>query len=117
MSAKVTAALASLILLGCALAGCGTNGTRLSRTTSNVSICGVLARALDGTVSPQELAGPTFESATPLPRQLRDDIAEYVAAAATGAGHSSRARKAAQQAESACRSIQAPVARAYGGSG
>jgi hypothetical protein len=114
MSTKITAALAALILLGCALAGCG---TKLSRTTSNLSICGVLAKTLDGTASPQELAGPTFESDTPVSKQLREDIAQYVAAAATGAGHSARAQKAARQAESACRSIQAPVARGYGGPG
>jgi hypothetical protein len=114
MNAKVTAALAALVLLACGLAGCG---SKMPRTTSNVSICRVLASALDGATSPQELAGPTFETDAGLSRQLREDIGQYVAEAATGHGNSASAKQAAQKAETACRSIQAPVARAYGGSG
>jgi hypothetical protein len=114
MNAKLTAALAAVVLLGCGLAGCG---SKMPRTTSNVSICGVLARTLDGAASPQELAGPTFETDAGLSKQLRADIGQYVAEAATGHGSSASAKQAAQQAETACRSIRAPVARAYGGSG
>lgn len=114
MNVKIAAALAGLALLGGGLAGCA---SKLPRTTSNVSICAVLARTLDGTASPQELAGPTFESAAPPSSKLRQDIAQYVADAATGASKSPGARQAARKAEDACRSIRAPVARAYGGSG
>jgi len=105
----------AVMLLTCCLTACG-GGTALPRTSANVAACTELAKALDGTSALPELAGLAFESDLPMSQQLRQDIATYIADLAPG-GDSGSAHQAASRAESDCRSINAPVARVYGGSG
>lgn len=104
-----------MILLGCCLVACG-GGPALPRTSANVAACAALAKALDGKSALPDLAGLAFESNTPMSDRLRQDIATYVADLAPG-GDSGNAHQDASRAESDCSSINAPVAKAYGGSG
>jgi hypothetical protein len=94
------------------LAGCGggAGGGGLPRTSANVAICTALARVLARKGDVHLLAGLAFESSAPVSHQLRQDIAGYVARAAT---HASGALQAAAKAEADCASISAPVAPGY----
>jgi len=83
----------------------------MPRTSANVAICTALARVLESKTDVHLLAGLAFESRAPVSRQLRQDIASYVAVAARG---DSDARQAAARAEIDCVSIDAPVARGFG---
>ncbi|HEX5188280.1 MAG TPA: hypothetical protein VFW16_01975 [Streptosporangiaceae bacterium] len=104
------AVLAGLLASG-GLAGCsGGAGGGLPRTSANVAICTAPARVLERKGDVHLLAGLAFESGAPVSHPLRQDIAGYVARAAT---HSSGARQAAAKAESDCASISAPVAPGF----
>src|SRR5207244_3972032 len=107
-SRPVMAGLAALIT-SAALAGCGGGG--LPRTSANVAICTTLARVLESKTDVHLLAGLAFESNAPVSKQLRHDIASYVALAARGDGD---ARLVAGRAEIDCASIDAPVAPGFG---
>jgi len=106
-SRSVRAGLAALIT-SAALAGCGGG---LPRTSANVAICTTLARVLESKTDIHLLAGLAFESNAPVSRQLRQDIASYVALAARA---DSDARHVAGRAEIDCASIDAPVAPGFG---
>ena len=111
----IATAPAAVMLLACCLAGCG-GGPALPRTSANVAACAALAKALDGKSALADLAGLAFESNTPMSDRLRQDIANYVADLAPG-GDSGSAHQDASRAESDCGSINAPVAKTYGGTG
>ncbi len=105
------AVLAGLLACG-GLASCGGGGGNggLPHTSANEAICATLARVLESKADVHVLAGLAFESNAPVSHQLRQDIASYVARAAT---HSSGAQQAAAKAESDCASISAPVAPGF----
>ena len=99
-----------VVMVGAALlVGCGGGG--LPHTSANVAICTTLARVLESKADIHLLAGLAFESNAPVSHQLRQDIAGYVARAAT---HASGALQAAAKAEADCASISAPVAPGFG---
>lgn len=108
MRGRTAAAALGALLAAGALAGCG---GAMPRTSANVAICTALARVLESKTDVHLLAGLAFESRAPVSRQLRQDIASYVAVAARG---DSDARQAAARAEIDCVSIDAPVARGFG---
>ena len=111
----IATAPAAVMFLACCLAGCG-GGPAMPRTSANVAACAALAKALDGKSALTDLAGLVFESNTPMSDRLRQDIATYVADLAPGSD-SGNAHQDASRAESECGSINAPVAKAFGGSG
>ena len=112
MSARVMA----IVVSTCCLVACGSSGSSgLPHTSADVSICAALARALDNRSGLQQLAGLVFESGAPVSHRLRQEIATYVADVAEPG--SASAHQAAVTAENDCRSIGAPVSKAYGGAG
>jgi hypothetical protein len=103
------AVLAGMLACG-GLAGCGGGVSGVPRTSANEAICRTLARVLERKGDVHLLAGLAFESNAPVSHQLRQDIAGYVARAATHAGG---ALQAAAKAEADCASIDAPVAPGF----
>ncbi|HUD37698.1 MAG TPA: hypothetical protein VMR14_12405 [Streptosporangiaceae bacterium] len=99
-----------LVSLGL-VAGCGGRG--IPRTQANLAVCAKLAAVLDNRAPMIDLTGATLMSNEPITHKLRQDIATYIAEATQempGASH------AAATAEADCSSINAPLAKAYGGS-
>ncbi len=100
VAGAAVAALAACLVTGC---GSGSSSSTVPKSQADVTVCKILNEVLAGTANLQKLTGSVLESNAAISHQLRQDLASFVALAATAG--SSAAKQAEAKAKLDCQSV------------